>query len=135
MIILESLLMNKKIEVVAAIIKKDNTYFCAQRSDHGELAKKWEFPGGKIEKSETHAEALKREILEELNTKIEVKSFLVTVHHQYKKFKLDLHAYLCEIIEGDLELSEHLDFKWATIDEMKKLDFSAADISILEHLI
>ncbi|BCR35714.1 (deoxy)nucleoside triphosphate pyrophosphohydrolase [Mariniplasma anaerobium] len=126
--------MNKSIEVVAAIIKKDNTYFCAQRSDHGELAKKWEFPGGKIEKGETHKEALEREILEELNTKIEVKTFLLTINHQYKGFNLILHAYRCEVIEGNLELSEHLAFKWATIDEMKKMEFSAADIPVLDYL-
>lgn len=44
--------MKKTIEVVAAVIIKDNKIFCAQRANHGELAKKWEFPGGKIEANE-----------------------------------------------------------------------------------
>ncbi|MCF7932549.1 MAG: NUDIX domain-containing protein, partial [Acholeplasmataceae bacterium] len=56
----------KTIEVVAAVIQNDETYYCAQRKDEGELAKKWEFPGGKIEAGETHHEAIKREIFEEL---------------------------------------------------------------------
>ena len=51
----------KTIEVVAAIIKKDNKIFVAQRG-YGEFKDKWEFPGGKIELNETKEEALKREI-------------------------------------------------------------------------
>ena len=51
----------KTIEVVAAIIKKDNKIFVTQRG-YGEFKDKWEFPGGKIELNETKEEALKREI-------------------------------------------------------------------------
>ena len=126
--------MKKTIEVVAAIIKDDLKYFCAQRKDYGELAKKWEFPGGKIEIGETQEEALKREILEELNTKIKVKEFIMTVKHEYTEFNLIMHAYVCEVITGSLELSEHLTSKWACLKEMKNMDFSAADIPIIKNL-
>ena len=51
----------KTIEVVAAIIKKDEKIFVTQRG-YGEFKDKWEFPGGKIELNETKEEALKREI-------------------------------------------------------------------------
>lgn len=126
--------MKKRIEVVAAVIKKDNTYFCAQRKDQGELARKWEFPGGKIEKGETQAEALKREIKEELNTIIEVKDFLITVNHEYNTFNIVMHAYECEVIEGDLDITEHLDKKWLTKEEMAAFDFAAADLPIIDIL-
>ena len=126
--------MKKTIEVVAAVIKNNNTYFCAQRHDHGELANKWEFPGGKIEPGETRQEALKREILEELNTVIDVGVHIITLKHAYESFNLILHAYLCEVVKGDLELCEHLDSRWATIDEMTMMDFSAADIPIIHKL-
>lgn len=65
----------KKIEVVAAIIQKDNKIYCARRADKGEVALKWEFPGGKIEKDEDAKDALIREIQEELNITINVNEF------------------------------------------------------------
>jgi len=126
--------MKKNIEVVAAIFKKNDRYFCAQRKDQGELAKKWEFPGGKIEVGETHTEALVREIKEELNTDIIVNEFLMTVHHEYYGFILTMHCYMCEISKGTLTISEHLDSKWLTIEEMGKMDFALADIPIISKL-
>ena len=126
--------MKKEVEVVAAVIKKGNKYFCAQRKDQGELAKKWEFPGGKIELGETREEALAREIKEELNTIIYVKDYLITVRHEYIGFNLTMHAFLCDVIEGELEISEHIDKKWLTKDEMHEYDFAAADVPIINIL-
>lgn len=125
----------KTIEVVAAVIKQGNQYFCAQRKDQGELAKKWEFPGGKIELGETHKEALSREIREELSTEIIVKDHILTVEHQYKSFFLIMHAYECEIVHGELAISEHLDSKWLTKAQMSEYDFAAADLPIIEVLL
>ena len=63
----------KNIEVVAAIfINNKEEIFCARRKDEGELALKWEFPGGKIEQGESHQEALIREIKEKFSTEIKV---------------------------------------------------------------
>ncbi len=124
----------KRIEVVAAVFKKDNKFFCAQRKDKGELAKKWEFPGGKIENNETHQEALKREIFEELSAEIVVKDYITTVIHEYKGFLLTMHAYYCDIINGNLVISEHLDSKWLTLDEMMDYDFAAADLPIIKKI-
>lgn len=128
-------MMKKQIEVVAAVFSKGNKYFCAQRKDKGELAKKWEFPGGKIEENETHQDALAREIKEELSAIIKVNDFIMTVVHEYNGFVLTMHAYHCEIIEGDLIISEHLDSKWVTLEEMGNYDFAAADLPIVKKLV
>ncbi len=127
--------MKRHIEVVAAIIEKDGLYFCAQRADKGELAKKWEFPGGKIEAGETHEQALIREIKEELSADIIVKDFISTVEHEYNSFHLTMHCYNCTVVGGTLTISEHLDFKWASVNEMMKMDFALADIPIIRKLI
>lgn len=50
----------KIVEVVAAVIKKDNKIFCDQRNLSKSMGGKWEFPGGKIEIGETREEALIR---------------------------------------------------------------------------
>lgn len=126
--------MKKMIEVVAAVFNDGNKYFCAQRKDKGELAKKWEFPGGKIEVNETHQEALVREIKEELSAGIKVGDFITTVVHEYNTFILTMHAYSCQIVSGELIISEHLDSKWLSLDEMKHYDFAAADLPIIEKL-
>lgn len=126
--------MKKMIEVVAAVFRDGDKYFCAQRKDKGELAKKWEFPGGKIELNETHQQALVREIKEELSADIKVNEFIMTVVHEYNSFILTMHAYECKVDSGELIISEHLDSKWLTIDEMGSYDFAAADLPIISEL-
>ncbi len=124
----------KYIEVVAALIIKDNKVFCAQRKDFGEVAKLWEFPGGKIEEGESHKEALVREIEEEFKTKIIVKEFVMSVKHQYKTFFLTMHAYRAEIVYGSLLLTEHLASKWASKEELDFIEWAPADIPIVKKI-
>lgn len=124
----------KHYEVVAAVLIRDNRVFCAQRKNSGETAKKWEFPGGKIEEGETRQQALAREISEELSTRIAVGDFITTVDHQYQTFALTMHAYRCSILEGTLTLSEHLDSRWLAREELDSVDWAPADLPIVERV-
>lgn len=124
----------KNIEVVAAVIIKDNKIFCAQRKNQGEVAMKWEFPGGKIESGETHQDALARELSEELSIQIAIGNFITTVNHQYNTFALTMHAYLVTIIGGELTLSEHLDSRWLSRDTLTTVDWAPADLPIVERV-
>lgn len=124
----------KQIEVVASVLIQDNRVFCAQRKDVGETAKKWEFPGGKIEAGETHQQALEREISEELSAKIAVGKFITTIHHQYNTFAITMHAYQCSILEGKLTLSEHLDYRWLSRNELMSVDWAPADVPIVKKV-
>lgn len=127
--------MNKKtIEVVAAVIKQENKFFIAQRANKGELSMKWEFPGGKIETSETHQDALSRELFEELNIRVNVRDFITTVFHEYNSFKLIMHVYFVDIFDGVIKLNEHLDYKWLSKPDLKNLDLADADKPILDFI-
>lgn len=122
----------KAVEVVAAVLKNEDYVFCAQRKDEGPLAKKWEFPGGKIEHGETCIQALERELREELNLEVKVGDFIVTVKHQYPTFFIIMHAYLCHINTWRIDLNEHLDSKWLKPGELFQLDWAEADIPIVK---
>lgn len=126
----------RKIIVVAAIIRNDqNQIFCARRKDFGELALKWEFPGGKIELGETHQEALIREIKEELELDITVQDQFITITHQYNTFHITMYNYYCTITRGKLVLNEHIEYKWLDLNELSSLDWAEADIPIVNELV
>ena len=82
----------KKVFVVAGVIINGKKILCAQRSKNNlnYISKKFEFPGGKIEKFETDEQCLKREILEELSLEIEINDFYMLVNHIYPDFKLNM---------------------------------------------
>lgn len=127
----------KKIEVVAGVIFWKELVLCVQRPKNKlhYISEKYEFPGGKIEEGETKEEALHRELLEELDLTIKIKSFLMTVVHVYPDFELTMHCFICEADSKEITLHEHIDKKWLKIHEFKKLDWAGADIPIVEKLI
>ena len=125
--------MRNKIEVVAAVILKDGRLFATQRG-YGEWKDWWEFPGGKIEMGETHEEALRREIQEELSADINVDRFLCTVEWDYPKFHLTMHCYLCTLLKDALHLNEHEASKWLSRDELDTVCWLPADVQVVDTL-
>ena len=123
----------KEIEVVAAIIRKEGRILATQRG-YGEWQDWWEFPGGKMEAGETMEAALRREIREELSAEISVYDFLCTVEHEYPKFKLRMHCFLCSLQTDGLHLNEHEAAKWLSIDELDCVKWLPADLKVLEEL-
>ena len=123
----------KIIEVVAAIIKKEDKIFITRRNS-GEFQNMWEFPGGKIEHGETKEEALIREIKEELELDINNLKYLTTVEYNYPKFHLTMHCYICEICGGTLNLNAHNDAKWVSLNELSSQIWVPADIEVIKVL-
>lgn len=124
------------IEVVAAILKKDNKILIARKKQGKSLAGYWEFPGGKIEKGETPEESLKRELMEEMNIKIEMLEYVGESIYDYgNNTVINLKGFLAEIIEGDITLIDHDKYLWVTVDEAKSYKLAPADIPLLEKLI
>lgn len=124
----------KTIEVVAAIIKKQDKIFITRRS-YGEFADMWEFPGGKIELGESREEALIREIKEELELDINNLEYLTTVEYDYPNFYLTMHCFICEICGGELVLNAHNDAKWVSLEELSTQKWVPADVEVVEKIL
>ena len=123
----------KQIEVVAAIICKEDKIFATQRG-YGDFKDWWEFPGGKMEAGETPEEALKREIREELSTEISVDKIICTVEYDYPKFHLTMHCFLCSLLTEALHLNEHEAAKWLTKEDWESVKWLPADLEVIEKL-
>ena len=130
----------KTVEVVAAVIKKNNKVLATQRG-YGEFKGGWEFPGGKPIEGETLENALKREIREELNALIDVNDYICTVEYDYPNFHLTMHTYFCTLLGDKLELVyhdeerlEHEAMKWLTKNQLDSVDWLKADIEIVKKL-
>jgi NUDIX domain. len=123
----------KSIEVVAAVIIKKQRVFATQRG-YGEWQGWWEFPGGKLEAGENPEAALRREILEELATHVEVRERLCTVAHDYPNFHLTMHCYLCRVVAGNLSLLEHNASRWLSRSELEEVQWLPADVEVVELL-
>ena len=122
----------KEIEVVAAIIHDDEGRIFATQRGYGDYKDWWEFPGGKMEAGEIPEEALRREIWEELETRIVVENLVETVEWDYPQFHLSMHCYHCHVESGHLELKEHEAAKWLNKDELENVNWLPADLKVIE---
>lgn len=128
----------KTIRVVAAVIRAVNgdgrqMIFATQRG-YGEFRGGWEFPGGKIEDGETPQEALKREIIEELETEIKVGDLIDTIEYDYPTFHLSMDCFWAEIVSGDLILKEHEAAKWLTMENLNSVEWLPADATLIDKI-
>ena len=124
----------KQIEVVAAIIHDDEGRIFATQRGYGDYKDGWEFPGGKMEPGESPEEALKREIWEELETRIVVEQLVQTVEYDYPKFHLTMHCFWCSIESGSLTLKEHEAARWLSKDQFDSVDWLPADRIVVKAL-
>ncbi|MGN0961813.1 MAG: (deoxy)nucleoside triphosphate pyrophosphohydrolase [Christensenellales bacterium] len=127
----------KEIYVVAGIIEYNNKILCMQRGQdkHDYTSFKWEFPGGKIERGETKEEALKREILEEMNVNIDISELFCEIKYTYPDFILNMYCYKCSINLPQFELIVHKDYRWLERSKLNTLDWAPADYIVIDKLM
>ena len=123
----------KHINVVAAVICHEGKVFASQRG-YGAYKDGWEFPGGKIEAGETPADALRREIREELATEVDVEQLVGNVEYDYPDFHLSMACYKCKIQSGHLTLLEHEAARWLSKQQLQSVDWLPADRQLLDKV-
>lgn len=120
------------VEVVCGLIEDGaGRVLACQRPPGKHLGGFWEFPGGKLEDGEGAAEALRRELQEELGVEVEVGHALLPVVWQYERGPIRLYPFRCRIRSGELVAHEHVALRWVTAEECEELDWAAADLPVL----
>lgn len=121
-------------EVAAALIWKNDKFLICQRPPHKGNALLWEFVGGKLEKGETHEEALVRECREELGVTVNVGVPFCEIVHTYPDITIHLTVFNGEITDGIPQKLEHVDLKWIEPSEIDNYDFCVSAKPILEKI-
>ena len=134
----------KRIQVVAAVIfrfdktlaqSENNHILIARRADHLHQGGLWEFPGGKVEKGETHHQSLVRELQEEINITITSASPMMQISHDYIDKSVTLDIWKVIEFEGNPEGAEGQEIRWVSMDELRDYDVPAANQPILQKLL
>ena len=131
--------MNKPVHVAVGVIV-DNTgqqtqYFLTKRLEHSHQGGKWEFPGGKVEKDETVAQALARELKEEVAIEVLSCQPLITINHDYYDKRVLLEVFIVDQYLGEPSAKEGQGQGWFTLDELQTLDFPKANQAIIDKLM
>lgn len=113
---------------IAGIVEKNGKLLVGRRLDSGEMANRWEFPGGKVDPGETPRQALVREFREEFGVEAVALESIGAAQFTNKNGVSDLLAFHARFPDGvDLSLTEHSELRWATLDEIKSLPFVDSD--------
>ena len=124
----------KSVDVVAAVIKKNDSFLIANRSFEANSSGLWEFPGGKVEEKETFVSALIREIEEELSLKIQVGDKITSIDLKASDKHISVHYFYALILSGQIILNVHSDFKWVERNQLDSFKYIDGDRYVLKYL-
>ncbi len=120
--------------VTAAVIWQDGQVLIARRPSTGLLGGMWEFPGGKVEPDEGLSDGLQREIQEELGINIRVGVAFGIYRHAYTHFKVTLHAFCCQVLEGEPQPLQASEIRWVTPGQLSGFPMGKIDRQIARKL-
>ena len=127
--------MRRKITVVGAMIERDGKYLITQRKPTATLPLLWEFPGGRVEPDETDAQALARELKEEMDISVEVGEQAMHVQHAYPDYDIDFRVYRCRLTGGEIRHIKVHEHRWVAAEDLDEYEFPSADQKTLEQLL
>jgi A/G-specific adenine glycosylase len=126
-------LVHKQIGV-AVIWNANEQILIDRRPMNVTLGGLWEFPGGKIEPGETVNDCIQREIREELGIEVVVGNKLIAIEHTYSHFRITLHVYNCQHLQGEPQPLECDEVRWVTVEELDLYAFPEANQQIIDVL-
>ena len=129
--------MRTRTLVVAGLITaSDGRVLITQRRADQSLPLAWEFPGGKIEPGESPAEALARELFEELGVRAEIGRIWDVLFHPYESFDLLMLVYHCRLApDEEVRCLQVHDAAWCRPGELARYDILVADRPLVERLV
>lgn len=127
--------MKKQINVVGAVVVRDDTILAAQRSSAMALPGMWEFPGGKIEAGETPQQALAREMNEELLCTVEIGEHVETTSHEYDFGVVTLTTYYARLVDDEPQLTEHSEIRWIPASTLDSVEWAPADVPAVQRIM
>ncbi|UCG51220.1 MAG: A/G-specific adenine glycosylase [Candidatus Latescibacterota bacterium] len=123
-----------KYHIAVGVVYKGDKILITRRKEKGLLGGLWEFPGGKVRKEESAAEACKREIEEEVNLDVEVTDHVTHVDHAYSHFKIGVDVFACRYLAGKVKLNGPIDHRWILVEDTAHYPFPAVNHKIFPHL-
>lgn len=125
--------MTPTIVVVAAVVEEHDAFLVTRRPEGVHLAGLWEFPGGKIDPAESHADALRREMREELDTDVDVLNLVFETTHTYPERTVALFFYSC-VLQQRPRAQLGQEMRWVPRSELASLGFPPADEELIGML-
>ena len=122
------------VAVVAAVIQHGDRFLITRRQDGVHLAGLWEFPGGKVGRNESHADALRREIVEELDSDVIVRDLVLETTHAYPDRTVTLFFYRCDLLGMPTPMIGQ-EMEWIARNELATLAFPPADDELIRMLM
>jgi len=118
--------------VAGVVLRGDGAVLAGKRPADSKMPLIWEFPGGKVEPGETDAEALRRELREELEIEVEVGAYVGTSTHTHAGRTVQVRAYVCTIVRGTPVAVEHVELRWLVPQDYHEVKWAPADVALLE---
>jgi 8-oxo-dGTP diphosphatase len=121
--------------VAGALFDRDRRVLIAQRPLGKHMAGRWEFPGGKVAVGETEAQALIRELREELGVTVTGCRPFMRLSHEYDDRVVDLSMWIVDVFRGDPVGLDGQQLKWVAVDHLGEEDILEADAPFISALL
>ena len=127
--------LTRNLTVVAAVIRDgDGRVLLTRRPDDHHMGGLWEFPGGKVDDGEAPADALVRELREELGVAASIERPITFAVHEEPGLRILLLFYAARILDGEPNGKEGQAVTWVPIAELASFPTPPADAELIRHL-